>query len=56
MVQALEGLVKDAEGRDVLLPIEEDDEKLVDYQGMLVSGAIAQRRGWVTIGWGARPQ
>ncbi len=49
-LQALEGLVKDNEGQDVALPQEEDNEKLVDYHGMLVSGAIAQRRGWVG-GW-----
>ena len=45
--QALEGLMKDAEGRDIAIPSSEGEEQLVDYQGMLVSGAIAQRRGWV---------
>jgi F-type H+-transporting ATPase subunit alpha len=43
---ALEGLIKDEQGRDVLLPITESNEELVDYQGMLVSGAVAQRRGF----------
>ena len=39
--------MKDAEGRDIAIPSSEGEEQLVDYQGMLVSGAIAQRRGWV---------
>ncbi|GAX73139.1 hypothetical protein CEUSTIGMA_g592.t1 [Chlamydomonas eustigma] len=43
---ALEGLIKDEQGRDVMLPITESNEELVDYQGMLVSGAVAQRRGF----------
>lgn len=40
-------MIKDDKGQDVVLPSsEEDDETLVEYQGMLVSGAIAQRRGF----------
>lgn len=46
-VQAREGLIKDAEGRDLPLsaPSHENEKELVDYEGMLVTGAMAQRRG-----------
>lgn len=45
--KVLEGLVKDKEGREVARPKDEnDDNELVDYQGMLVSAAVAQRRGF----------
>lgn len=43
--QIREGLIKDSEGREVVLPTPESEEAMVEYQGMLVSGAIAQRRG-----------
>ena len=39
-----EGLIKDEEGRDISLNPRTEQE-LVDYEGMLVSGAVAQRRG-----------
>ncbi len=39
-----EGLIKDESGRDVALNPRTEQE-LVDYEGMLVSGAVAQRRG-----------
>lgn len=39
-----QGLIKDAEGRDITLTPQTEQE-LVDYEGMLVSGAVAQRRG-----------
>ena len=45
--KVLEGLVKDNEGKDADRPKDEnDDNELVDYQGMLVSAAVAQRRGF----------
>ncbi|KAI8466349.1 MAG: alpha subunit of mitochondrial F1F0 ATP synthase [Monoraphidium minutum] len=40
-----EGLIKDEEGRDVELA-PRTEEELVEYEGMLVSGAAAQRRGF----------
>jgi hypothetical protein len=39
-----EGLIKDEAGNDVALSPQTEQE-LVDYEGMLVSGAVAQRRG-----------
>lgn len=39
-----EGLIKDEAGHDVALRPQTEAE-LVDYEGMLVSGAVAQRRG-----------
>jgi hypothetical protein len=39
-----EGLIKDEAGNDVALSPRTEQE-LVDYEGMLVSGAVAQRRG-----------
>lgn len=39
-----EGLIKDESGRDISLSPRTEQE-LVDYEGMLVSGAVAQRRG-----------
>ena len=44
-LQAREGLIKDPQGRDIALPSPKSDEELVDYEGMLISGAVAQRRG-----------
>jgi hypothetical protein len=52
-MQAREGLIKDEQGRDAALPPPApgsgsgsvDERELVDYEGMLVSGAVAQRRG-----------
>ncbi|KAG1671376.1 hypothetical protein FOA52_011873 [Chlamydomonas sp. UWO 241] len=44
----LEGLLRDNDGNEITIPSDEEDEKLVDYQGMLVSGAIAQRRGFLS--------
>ena len=38
-------MIKDVEGRDVSLPTPESEAELVEYEGMLVSGAAAQRRG-----------
>jgi len=43
---AREGLIKDPQGRDLILPSPKSDEELVDYEGMLISGAVAQRRGF----------
>lgn len=43
-LQAREGLIKDANGRDLSLPAPGSEAELVDYEGMLVSGAVAQRR------------
>jgi hypothetical protein len=44
-----EGLVKDSQGRDIDLSPQTEQE-LVDYEGMLVSGAVAQRRCvWVCV-------
>jgi len=40
-----EGLIKDSEGREIDLQ-PQGEEGLVDYEGMLVSGAVAQRRGF----------
>lgn len=40
-----EGLIKDAEGRDVALT-PQNEQQLQEYEGMLVSGAAAQRRGF----------
>ncbi|GBF87937.1 ATP synthase subunit alpha [Raphidocelis subcapitata] len=40
-----QGLIKDEEGRDVVLS-PANEQELVDYEGMLVSGAAAQRRGF----------
>ena len=40
-----EGLVKDIEGRDVAVAPPESEEELVEYEGMLISGSAAQRRG-----------
>lgn len=40
-----EGLIKDGQGRDVQLS-PQTEEELVEYEGMLVSGAAAQRRGF----------
>lgn len=39
-----EGLIKNEAGQDVDLSPQTEQE-LVDYEGMLVSGAVAQRRG-----------
>jgi hypothetical protein len=39
-----EGLVKDAQGNDALLAPPQSEEELVEYEGMLVTGAVAQRR------------
>lgn len=39
-----EGLIKNEAGNDVTLSPQTEQE-LVDYEGMLVSGAVAQRRG-----------
>jgi len=46
---ARQGLIKDSEGRDLPLPPPTSDsleQEMVDYEGMLVSGAMAQRRGF----------
>lgn len=43
---ARQGLVKDAAGNDVPLPPPTSEPELVSYQGMLVSGAVAQRRAF----------
>eukprot|EP00775_Hariotina_reticulata_P002752 gene2752-3047_t len=43
-----EGLIKDESGNDVALTPRTEQE-LVDYEGMLVSGAVAQRRGFFSI-------
>eukprot|EP00878_Enallax_costatus_P010679 GHUV01011155.1.p1 GENE.GHUV01011155.1~~GHUV01011155.1.p1 ORF type:complete len:682 (+),score=208.59 GHUV01011155.1:600-2645(+) len=43
-----EGLIKDEAGNDVALSPQTEQE-LVDYEGMLVSGAVAQRRGFFSI-------
>jgi len=40
------GLIKDAEGRDISMPDPQGEQELVEYEGMLVSGAVAQRRGF----------
>ena len=46
---AREGLIKDEEGRDVHVDVDaatKTEQELVEYEGMLVSGAAAQRRGF----------
>jgi len=43
---ARQGLIKDAAGHDLSLPAPASETELVDYEGMLVSGAVAQRRGF----------
>ncbi|KAF8063752.1 atpA [Scenedesmus sp. PABB004] len=43
-----EGLIKDEAGHDVSLNPGSEAE-LVDYEGMLVSGAVAQRRGFFSV-------
>lgn len=42
--QARAGLIKDSEGRDISMPDPNTEQELVDYEGMLVSGAVAQKR------------
>ncbi|WIA34565.1 hypothetical protein OEZ86_012886, partial [Tetradesmus obliquus] len=43
-----EGLIKNEAGQDVTLNPATEQE-LVDYEGMLVSGAVAQRRGFFSV-------
>eukprot|EP00882_Tetradesmus_deserticola_P005439 GHRQ01005723.1.p1 GENE.GHRQ01005723.1~~GHRQ01005723.1.p1 ORF type:complete len:668 (+),score=308.35 GHRQ01005723.1:398-2401(+) len=43
-----EGLIKNEAGQDVDLSPQTEQE-LVDYEGMLVSGAVAQRRGFFSV-------
>lgn len=43
-----QGLIKTEVGKDAdLAAFVRSEEELVEYEGMLVSGAVAQRRGWV---------
>eukprot|EP00798_Chlamydomonas_sp_ICE-L_P012133 gene12133-15243_t len=41
-----QGLIKDSSGNELDMPVPVAEEELVDYEGMLVSGAVAQRRGF----------
>ena len=54
LFQARQGLIKDSQGHEVALPAPDTstdgatgsgEEELVNWEGMLVSGAVAQRRG-----------